>query len=284
MSAFGIPKFSQFVVGFASLLSLAGAVIVGPVQAAVIDFRDWRPLGDVDAQIGSLSMSTNALHGDDDLKNDNVISPDTDFNFSGNPAIGISQLATHLKLPPSSLNFTPSKPAHEGSGSINTQLSLTHTTTLSFDWTFFTNETAATNEKGEIDSFPDYAFIAINGVIKSLSNALDSLTPSDTTYHSQISGKFNHLLAAGVYTIAFGVLDVGNVLDVRDRVVSSALMVNKAKLISPTPPNPNPIPVPNPDLDPNPDLVTIPEPSSALALLLCSGLGVGLKLWKSRSV
>lgn len=274
MSAFGFPKFSKFVVGFASLLSLAGAVNADPARAAVIDFRNWRSLGDVDARMGGLSMSTNALRGDDDFKNDGVISPDSDFNYSGNPSIEISQLESSLQLPPSSLDLTPSLPAFEGSGIINTQLNLTQTTTLSFDWTFFTNETAATNERGEIDPFPDYAFVAINGMINSLANALHSLFPSNTTYQSEISGRFSRLLAAGVYSIAFGVLDV------RDLVVSSALVVNNTELISQAPPNPNP----DPDPAPNPDPVAIPESSSALALLLFGGLGAGTKLWRSRRV
>ena len=264
-------------VGCASLLSLAGIIVAPPAQAAVIDFRDWRPLGDANRQKGSLSISTNRLNGDDDLKNDGVISPDIDFNYSGHPAVEISQLEAALGLSLMGLNPKPSQPALEGSLIINTELNLTQPTTFSFDWTFFTNETAATNEQGEIDPLPDYAFIVINGVITSLANALQSLFLSNSTYQSEISGGFSHMLAAGAYSIAFGVVDIS------DKVVSSALVVSKAQLISHPPDSPSPID-PNHPTDPSlpPDVVTIPEPSSVLALFLCGGLGVGTRVWKSQ--
>ena len=222
-------KFSSLTFGF--IFGLSSLIVAKSSQAALINFSIWNLAGDVEiTSLGQVDLSTNALQNDDSP------SPDSNFNFSNLPAIDTATLESNLGLPSQSLepdhnNFVF---AFEGSG-LENQYTFTEETTLSFNWTFLTND--ETRNLSGFD-FDDYAFIALNDQIQTLAStnsSISTLIPSSTNFSRQVSGSYTQTFSPGTYSIAWGVVDVGSF----DQ--TSALTVNNAQLF----PFNQPIPEPN---------------------------------------
>lgn len=222
-------KSSSLTIGF--IFSLSSFVFANSSQAALINFSSWNLAGDVaTAALGQVDLSTNALQNDDSP------SPDNDFNFSNLPAIDTATLESNLGLPSQSLDPDPNNfvLAFEGSG-LEKSYTFTEETTLSFNWTFLTND-----ETRELSGFyfDDYAFLALNDqiqILASTNSSISILIPSSTNFSRQVSGSYTQTFSPGTYSIAWGVVDVGSF----DQ--TSALTVNNAQLF----PFNQPIPEPN---------------------------------------
>ncbi len=203
----------------ASFISVFSFIGVSPVFAADINFDNWSVFGDVITDsMGETSLSTNAL-ADDDFE----VGDDTLFNFSGNPAIDSLTLEENLGvnippgLDPDPDNFVQ---AFEGSGLTQT-FNFIEPTTLSFDFTFLTNDETFTDEDGF--DFDDYAFVVIDGTVIPIAGTFDALFSSTTNYQREISGRFTQTFEPGTIQIGLGVVDVG------DFVESSALVISNGQ-------------------------------------------------------
>ena len=204
----------------ASFISLFSFIGVSPVFAADINFDNWSVFGDVITDsMGETSLSTNALADDDFDLNDN----DSLFNFSGNPAIDSLTLEENLAvsippgLDPDPDNFVQ---AFEGSGLTQT-FNFLEPTTLSFNFTFLTNDQTFTDQDGF--DFDDYSFVVIEGTVIPIAGTFDALVSSTTNYQREISGRFSQTFEPGTIQIGLGVVDVG------DFVESSALVISNAE-------------------------------------------------------
>jgi hypothetical protein len=220
-------KPSTLTIGIIS--SLSTLVLASSSQAALINFSSWNKAGDVATPaLGRADLSTNALQNDDSPN------PDSDFNFSNNPAIDSPTLESTLGLPSQSLDPDPNNFifAFEGSG-LENQYTFTEDTTLSFNWTFLTND--QTRNTSGFD-FDDYAFIALDDQIQTLAStnsSVSTLIPSSTNFSREVSGNYTRTFSPGIYSIALGVVDVGS-FD-----LTSALKINNAQLSNQQVPEPN---------------------------------------------
>ncbi len=211
------------------IFGLGTLALARPSQAALINFSSWNLAGDVATpSLGRVDLSTNALQNDDSTN------PDSNFNFSNIPAIDSPTLESTLGLPsqsldPDSANFVF---AFEGSG-LQQQYTFLENTTLSFNWTFLTNDQTL-NISGF--DFDDYAFIALDDQIVTLASTNSSvspLIPSSTNFSREVSGNYTQTFSPGTYSIALGVVDVGS-FD-----LTSALRINNAQFLSQQVPEPN---------------------------------------------
>ncbi|MDB9421098.1 hypothetical protein PN467_11360 [Microcystis aeruginosa CS-563/04] len=213
-------KSSSLTFGF--IFGLSSLIFASPSQAALINFSSWNLAGDVvTPALGQVDLSTNALQNDDSPSADN------NFNFSNLPAIDSLTLESNLGLPSQSLDPDPSNFvfAFEGSG-LENAYTFTEETTLSFNWTFLTND--ETRDLSGFD-FDDYAFIALNDQIQTLAStnsSISTLIPSSTNFSREVSGSYTQTFSPGTYSIALGVVDVGSF----DQ--TSALIINNAQLSS----------------------------------------------------
>ncbi|MDJ0509303.1 MAG: PEP-CTERM sorting domain-containing protein [Crocosphaera sp.] len=233
---------------FISFGGLLGLTLFGGSSLAVtVDFTDWSLSGDVITNsMGGASTSSNGLFLDDI-----AFGPDSDFNFSNNPAIDSLDLEADLgvstTLDPDPDNFIQ---ATEGSG-LTEVLTFSETTRFSFDWTFLTNdETFIETDPitGEDFAFDDYSFIVVDGEVVPIAGTFSALSSSPSNYQQEISGRFSRLFLPGSYQIGLGVVDVG------DFENSSALIVENAEV----------------------DPVLVPEPNTILGLLMLGLLGTKL--------
>lgn len=146
-----------------------------------------------------------------------------------------------------SLNFTTE-------GSVMTQtFSAAAGEILSFHWNFLTNELPF-----DID-YNDYGFYAVTNVsspIDLLGDTFSTLLPSAGSFTWETGYNLVSLAlpTTGLYTLAFGVVDVG------DNSVDSGLLIDNVKLIGGS---------------------AVPEPSSVV--LLASGLA-GLGYWRRKQL
>lgn len=219
-------------------LLLGGQAIAAPVLN--IDLNNWQTLGDASVQAGVLTL-TNALdEGDDNGSN---------FNLSGlAPAeanVALTGVEAFAGLSVGALDIDPGQQALEGSAARHS-LWVDAGDTLSFDWNFLTNE------GGQADQ----AFVAVNGAVVTLAQALASTTtqPGLLGYAAQTGwGSFSHTFtASGSFTVAMGVVDTAG-FD-----TSSALQVRNLAVTT-----------------------AVPEPESyALALLGLGLLGLGARRFK----
>ena len=186
------------------------------VNAAAIDFDTWNAFGDVTTSLGSASLSNNALLDDD------FPEPDSDFNFSGDPAIDSVTLESSLGLSPGSLdpdgdNFIQ---ATEGSG-LTDSVTFTELTQPIFNWQFLTNDTTFVDSNGF--RFADYGFVFSEDMIEAIVSTDSILTTSSTNYARETTGTYKSVFTPGTYNLGMGVVDVDSV----DR--SSALVINNAQ-------------------------------------------------------
>lgn len=211
----------------ATLLSVIGTfTVANPSQAALIDLSIWNQLGDVNSpSLGQANLSTNALQDDD------FPAADSNFNFSNNPAIDSPTLEFNLGLPTESLDPDPVNFifAFEGSG-LQQKYTFLQETQLVFDWTFLTND--LTQNINGFD-FDDYAFISIDDqvfILASTNNSISNLIPSSTDFSREISDTYTQIFNPGTYSIALGVVDVGNNNNTSALIISNAQILNNQQV------------------------------------------------------
>lgn len=210
--------------------SLAALVLTaGAAQAQVVngDFAGgltgWTIAGDAKVTGGVLSLTnayTDALDGP--------------FNLSGQPAVWIGDVEVAAGAAPLALDLVFPDAGTEGS-TAQQSFTVTAGQQLNFSWSFGTLET----------SFLDHAFVVIDGQVTTL--ATRTSAPSGLQ-------SFSHVFTqGGTVSLAFGVVDTGDVLGV------STLNISDVNLTAAVP---------------------VPEPAPAAMLL--AGLGVMGLLVKRR--
>ncbi len=226
-----------------SLALAMAASLFSPVQAAVVNggfdrnLNGWSTLGDAYVQNGQLRLTTTTSAADDVDANGNFIPT---LNRSGQNAVDYYTLATATGLPAEAFDPSIFDFAYEGA-LVWQDFSGNAGDTLSFLWSF-----------GTRDTFPDYAFFIIDGLLVPLASTADALlTGSGDDLFTTGSSLYNFTLSSsGNHRIAFGVVDVNDV------AVMSSLTIDQVRLSA----------------------NELPEPGT-LALL---GLGLGMMVWQRR--
>jgi hypothetical protein len=213
-------KHSTVKISVFSLVSLGSMTMANSAQAiGLIDFSspDWEKFGDVTTPSqGSANMS-NAFLG-----TEFIISDDEDgseaFNYSGQrpiEALFPTDLQTSLGLPDTALDVDDDNLAWEGSA-IRGSVTVGAGDVLRFNWNFRTNESQS---RGGMD----FAFFLVGNQVIKLADFTDATKASDPFFRE--TGFREYTFAqAGTYTIAFGVVDIG------DYLVSSALEIKDARI------------------------------------------------------
>lgn len=215
-----------------ALLGLAFAV---PAHAApqTLDFTTGTAGGDAFAPSAtSLYMTTSAGVDDDfnDADEDGFDDDGFDFNFSGMaPLMAGGDLEAFTGHPVTEFDIGgfdgSTSMATEGSAYRLDNVTVAVGDTLSFDWTFYTNEPAG-------NALADAAYFSVlNNITALLANAADGITGDAglSGFVGATSGTFSHTFAAsGTYSLVFAVVDTD------DFVTSSALGVNNLA-ITPVP-------------------------------------------------
>ncbi len=213
-------KVQQLALKASLIAATVGLMFAGNAMAAITNggfagnsLAGWNTLGDVTTQSGGAFLTTASLF-DDDFPEDTGT-----FNASGTSAydIALGGFEAFAGLNPGDLDT----PDFAFEGSLLTQtISINAGDTLSFNWNVFTNEGTA----------PDYAFVAVNGVISVLAPAQNALIPSIPFDFSTGASVFSQTFAAASsVTLAFGVVDLS------DYGVTSALWLDNVKLTAAVP-------------------------------------------------
>lgn len=196
---------------------------------------DWTATGDVSLQGGApegasqLWLTTASVVDQDDFP---LAVGALNRSGTGAAMVGIPggvEEAAGLVL--GALDLPAAAAAYEGSV-VSRQLTAGSGDVLSFRWNF-----------GTTDSFADYAFLAVDGVLSVLADSGQATTPTAFLGNSFETGlaTFSYtFLSSGTHHIAFGVVDVG------DFGVTSTLAIDDVQIAA------------------------VPEPAS-LALLLAGG-------------
>jgi len=205
-----------------ALAALLGLAFTAQAQAVqTLDLATGTAGGDVLATSTSLFMTT-ALNADDD----NGIN----FNLSGGmPLMAGGDLETVAGHPAGEYDIdlfdNSGSMATEGSVYVLKNVVINAGDTLSFAWTFYTNEP-------EMGGMKDAAYFSVlNHFTTVLANAADGITGDAglSGYRAATSGSFNYTFtSAGSYDLVFAVVDTD------DSITSSALMINDAT-ITPVP-------------------------------------------------
>ncbi|WP_013334652.1 hypothetical protein [Gloeothece verrucosa] len=215
----------------------------------------WEIAGDVQIESATrVNLSSDGLF-DDDI---DLAVQTGEFNFSGNAAsvVGFGSLETFLGIDVAQLNLEGV--AYEGSA-IKTNLSVNTRSELSFDWEFLTNETFEL----PLRPFNDYGFVQIGQQVNKLTDYQNTQkSPNCSFGFVGCTGvkSLKYTLAAGQYTLAFGVIDVD------DFAITSALKVSKINL------------TPNQE-----EPVTVPEPNLVFAIFTALSLATSLSPKKSNN-
>jgi hypothetical protein len=239
------------VVKSAAIIILAA---IAPATAANLDLTQWQQLGDVKVfDADRAELSTDAKQDDDaDL---GVMAGK--FNFSGNPAAAIGfgtppLLEDFLGINPNPSQLDIGGFAYEGSA-IKTTISVSRGDKLTFQWQFFTNETAAA-----IGLFNDYAFLLAEGKVIKLTDVTEAIITSSFFASETAEKTYSYnFTTGGTYPLAFGVIDL------TDYSLTSALRIGNVSLI--------PTNIPE----------TIPESSPVGGLIIFGCFGIGINLVKS---
>jgi len=169
---------------FLSCLAAASGLLGAPAWAQSANLNDWAKLGDAVVTAGSAMLST---------------AFSDEAPASGTGALDYIAFEPALGLPYDSLgagdSFDGSALQHSFSAAVNT--------TVSFSWSLST--------VGFDAGFADRAFVVIDGSVLTLA----------TVAASTVGGSFSHTFAsAGNHALAFGVVDVGDVVGVSTLTVS----------------------------------------------------------------
>jgi hypothetical protein len=152
------------------------------VSAAPVDLSSWLVLGD--AQVNTSSAKVTTAY--------------TDESLLGSGALDINTLETQLLTASGTLGVN----AYEGSA-LSQSFSFASSTSLSFNWTLGTDIFNA--------GFADLAFVLVDGTL---------LLPLANVSAAELSGAFSYTFSAGAHTLAFGVVDVNDVLGVSTLTIS----------------------------------------------------------------
>lgn len=202
-------------------------------QAALVNggfengLSGWTTLGDASTQTGAPQGNARLLLTNADTFSDEVDSngvPIGPFNRSGNSPLlvgspgGLEQQAGFAigAFDPAG-NF-----AQEGSLAMQS-FNATAGDALSFLWNF-----------GTRDTFADFAFVAIDGVVIRLGGVPEALLTGtgDNLFETGFQTFNFQFNTTGLHTLAFGVVDVGDV------AIMSSLVVDQVQLASNTVPEP----------------------------------------------
>lgn len=206
-----------------AIIALLGLAFTAQAQAVqTLDLATGTAGGDALSASATSLILTTAFNADDDAG--------TDFNVSGNaPLAAGGALETAAGHPAGEYDIgrfdSSASTATEGSVYVLKNVAVSAGDTLSFDWTFYTNEpqTGAMNDAAY--------FSVLNSMTTLLANAATGITGDAglSGYRAATGGTFSYTFAsAGSYDLIFAVVDTD------DAVNSSALMINDAT-ITPVP-------------------------------------------------
>ena len=218
-----------------ALLGLAFAV---PAHAApqTLDFTTGFAGGDSLAlSATSLYMTTSAGVDDDfnDVDEDGIDDDGLDFNFSGMAPLwaggGVGSIEDFTGHPAGEFDIGgfdgSTSMAMEGSAFRLDNITVNAGDTVSFDWTFYTNEP-------ETGALADAAYFSVlNQTTALLANAADGMNGDAglSGFRAAIGGVYSQTFAAaGTYSLVFAVVDTDDI------ATSSALAVNNLA-ITPVP-------------------------------------------------
>ncbi|UKP00952.1 PEP-CTERM sorting domain-containing protein [Nostoc sp. UHCC 0870] len=238
------------------ILAGSSLLISSPVQAVDLNFStnpsSWTTFGDVNFSSSTEALLSTDANADDDFQLGAI---NGQFNFSGQPAREVGfvspNLTEFLGINADALDINGV--AFEGSA-IKLTINVQAGEYLTFQWNFLTNENSSLVSGSNRGSLNDYSFFLVNDQIQRLGNIDDAQVsnPNFPLSFAQETGiktfqyTFNN---SGIYTIAFGVVDVD------DFTVSSALSVS------------------NVVLERKPTGEPVPEPSSVLGIIIALGFG-----------
>lgn len=193
------------------------AALCGTAQASVINgnfnagLSGWSTLGDASVQGGQLTLNTSTVVADDV---DAMGNPVASFNRSGTDAAEAGLLTAASALAAGALDVSVFDAATEGALA-RQSFSGNAGQTLSFLWNF-----------GTRDSFADYAFLVLDGVLLRLAGSADAaLAGTGDALLETGFGLYSLTLgSSGDHSLAFGVVDVG------DTAVLSSLTIADVQL------------------------------------------------------
>ena len=168
--------------------ALAG--LNAPAVAAPVDLTAWLVLGDALVSANSAKVTT-------------AYSNETPL---AGVALDITALESQLKTASGTLGVD----ALEGSA-LSQSFNFAASTSLSFNWTLGTDVFDA--------GFADLAFVLVDGTL---------LLPLANVTAAELSGAFSYTFGAGTHTLAFGVVDVNDVLGVSTLAVSDVNLATGA--------------------------------------------------------
>ena len=162
-------------------------------EAAPVDLRTFTPLGNTLLTSAAVKLTT--AFSDEDLP-----------PGSSGIALDINDLELQLRV----ISGTLGGDAYEGSALQQTFIA-SQDTSISFNWTLNTNNFDR--------NFADFAFALIDNTL---------VVPLAYAASTEVAGFFNHRYGAGTHTLAFGVVDIGDVDGVSTLTVSALNFTSNA--------------------------------------------------------
>lgn len=239
--------------------SLVSLIFLAPGEASAASlvnggfagsFNGWQTIGDASIQSFE-SVGIDPTEGDFQALLSTTSRTDDNFNLSGVDAADVSDLEIFLGLKSGSLDSLRNGglfPVEEGTA-IKQTFTAEAGSTLNFDFNFLTDEFANSAD------FNTFAFFTLNNTANKLADTFSNLISSTFFDQETGYGTFSTVLSeTGTYTLAFGVVDVGE-------SYATAVSIDNVRIV---PSN----------------VVKVPEPSSVLGIFECGVLVVGFGLLK----